>query len=769
MKIRGKIFVWIMSTTFIFFLAVVGFLGLNFHKTSIEKAKQLTDAYAEQSANHAKNILDTDMAAVRTVTDIFNDYDELPYEERMRFYQSVMRAVLKANPRFLSIWTSWELSTIREDWLKPYGRLRTLVLRTPGGGFEMKIDTPDIHGDNISGLYFKIKTSGNIEHAVNPYFYTYESQSIKDSILETSLAVHIRKDGVYKGLVGVDVALDDLQSVIQKKLPFDNSFMFLIANNGIIIAHPDNELVGQSIDNLYDNRYNSYKIREQIEEGNTFSVDDLDEDNTVYAYTSFVPIYIGKSKTPWSVAITVPIESVTKEALNNFYFSLIVGILGFSLLVIIIFIVSENITNPLHKTISVLHKLDEGDINVSNKLDIVRKDEMGDMAASLNKLIDTLNLTADFAVNIGRGKLNVEYEALSKRDVLGNALLEMRKNLILAETERQDRILEAERRTWMQEGITEIGDILRVSYDSIEDLSYAVVRTTVKYLKAAQGGMFVEEGAGKNLRYELKAAFAYDKKKKLESEFKPGEGLIGRVAQEQKFLQITEVPEGYTFITSGLGEETPGVLAVMPLLHEDRTFGVIEIAGFKVFEEYQIDFLRTIGQRIASVISNIRASIETKNLLAQFSEQSQQLAEKELEALQTKNELKRAKQENTVLNNILQGVENAIGETGYIAYFDANGHLTKINRSGREIFGLGKDISEVTFADMHSETGHNKQWVRSFWQGVKKGNISKKESSLMLNNKLARFTETYYPVINAQNEIETVICIGTDISPSPDS
>ncbi len=769
MKIRGKIFVWIMSTTFLFFLFVVGFLSLNFHKESIEKAKQLTDSQAQLYASRTKMILDNDMATLRTVAHVMNNYNRLSPDKRNELYNIVMQSVLESNPKFFSIWTSWELSALRDDWTKPYGRVRTLWLRTPKGVFENQIDTPNIHGDDPQSLYYRIKTSAEIEHTVDPYFYTYESNTISDSVLETSLAVQIRNDGVYRGLVGVDVALDNLIDLVNQKLPFENSYMFLLSNNGTVIAHPNAEYIGKHASKIYNERYHEYRIFEKIKAGKKFAVDGQDISEIEQAYTSFVPIYVGNSKTPWTVGVSVPIKSVTREAVGNFYFSFIVGIIGFTLLSIIIFIVSENITGPLHKTIRVLHKLDSGDISTSNKLDIKRKDEMGDVAASLNTLIETLNFTADFAVKIGHGKLDTQYESLGPQDVLGNALVEMRKNLIVAEADRTQTRIEAEKRTWVQNGIAEIGDILRESYDNFEDLSYAIVKTAVKYLRAAQGGMFVAEDSGSDEKLILRAAYAYDKKKKLDSEFSIGEGLIGRAAREKQFIQLSQIPPGYTFIGSGLGEEMPRILALLPLVHDDKTFGVLEIAGFNTFEPYQIEFLQNIGQRVASVISNIRANIETKELLEQFKEQSEKLALKEFESLQAGVELKRTKQLIGTLQSQILGIEKALSDNGYLAYFTIDGKLQSISRSGKEILGITDDMRDLTFTELQLNKGYNKTWLDAFWQGIGKGNISKKETSMILNNKPTWFSETYFPVMNQTGTIEIVICLGIDITKSKEN
>ena len=61
-------------------------------------------------------------------------------------------------------------------------------------------------------------------------------------------------------------------------------------------------------------------------------------------------------------------------------------------------------------------------------------DEIGEMTAAVNNVIEGLKRTKDFAEAVGSGKFDAEYKPLSSKDTLGKALLKMRDDL--AENER---------------------------------------------------------------------------------------------------------------------------------------------------------------------------------------------------------------------------------------------------------------------------------------------------------------------------------------------
>jgi GAF domain-containing protein len=88
-----------------------------------------------------------------------------------------------------------------------------------------------------------------------------------------------------------------------------------------------------------------------------------------------------------------------------------------------------------------------------------------------------------------------------------------------------------------------------------------------------------------------------------DKKFKTGEGITGQVAKNQKFLLIDNVPDDYITIVSGLGEGTPRYLAFLPIIHDNKTVGVIEFASFHKFPEPTDKIFMNIGQQLAPIVN----------------------------------------------------------------------------------------------------------------------------------------------------------------------
>jgi PAS domain S-box-containing protein len=387
---------------------------------------------------------------------------------------------------------------------------------------------------------------------------------------------------------------------------------------------------------------------------------------------------------------------------------------------------------------------------------------MGMMAESLSKLIKSLNNTADFAVKIGTGNLNAEYEPSGDTDILGNALLEMRNNLLKAEYDRKDRIIENEKISWTQNGISMFGEILQQHVDNLDLLSDSITKNLVHYIKASQGGLFIYNSANKKL--ELRSAYAYDKKKKLQSSFEIGEGLVGRCAKEQKSIFMTDIPEGYTFISSGLGEENPKVLILIPLLHENTVAGVVELASFNPIEKYKIEFVETIGQRIATTFNNLRISDETNDLIKDFHEQSYELDK--LKERADKLILANITAERTVseVKNEYKNINEALGFIATIFYYDTDGNLLEMNRKAEYIFGKTDSLIGKSQSEIFPELKDNNKWYSLFWNDLKNGKHRKKEFHYVSKNQDIWLAETYYPILDSDGKIDKIICMGIDIT-----
>ena len=323
-------------------------------------------------------------------------------------------------------------------------------------------------------------------------------------------------------------------------------------------------------------------------------------------------------------------------------------IVGFSIIALLIAVLISMYINRLIKgSVSFIQKMISnllvGELEVEEDSKQVNQEDSNDelvkIGYSLNDYMHSLKNTADYAREIGKGNFELSYAPLSEKDELGLSLMEMKASL--------EKIAdEDKKRNWATEGLAKFGEILRNNNDGLSILGDNIISNLVRYLGANQGGLFVVNDNDYNDKHlELIACYAWNKKKYINMRIDEGEGLVGQAWQENDTLFITDVPEDYVKITSGLGDANPKSFLIVPLSVNDEIFGVVEIAAFFVFEQHHIDFVNKLAESIASTLSTAKTNERTKILLEQSQQQTEEMRAQEEEMRQNMEEMQATQEE----------------------------------------------------------------------------------------------------------------------------
>ncbi len=762
MRIRAKIFLFIFITSFIVFALVIAYIAFNYRNYSIEQANRLVNISVLNAANSAKITLEKDLTVCETVSQSFIDYKKMPSNWREPIYNDILKNILAGHPEYLSVWMSWELRFIQPGYTNKFGRKRTVAVRD-AGVIRFVVDTIEIGGDNIGSTYYQSKISKK-DVLVDPYFYVYSQKDGGDSVLETSIAKPLIIDGEFAGIVGIDITLNRFQKIIDETRPFENAYALLVSNNGTIISSTEPGLEGDSLLSKFP-IFIKHDVIPNIKDGKNFAF--VFSDSTgLNNYVSIAPIQIGKTNTPWSICLVVPSEVIEKESIRYFNISILIGSFGILIFSLITLLIARRITQPLKQTTSILKDLDKGIIDTSKKVKVHSSDELAEMGKSLNNLLDTLSKTAEFAKKIGEGDFNAQYTALSQYDVLGNTLIEMQKNLRIGQEQEEIRQFERLKLTWAQEGLSQLGEVLRTSTDNFEDYLHVILGQIVNYLKADQGGIFILNTLEKEHPYlELLAAFAYNKKKSMQAKIEIGESLVGRCFQEKEIIYMTNLPEGYTFVSSGLGGHEPNCLFLMPLLFEDEPFGVIELASFREFADFEIEFLKSIGERVASSTSIMQKNVQTKQLLDQYQIRSEELSIREQNLQQTLVELQKAQEDDSIRDKETEGIVEALNKIGSIVWYNLGGTIINIKDSNINLFGIAdKEMIGKNHSEFEQEAKTDMEAYRKFWNDLKSGQTRQRTIKRQTKSGDIWLLETYTPIKDKSGMTYKIISIAVDVT-----
>ncbi len=259
-------------------------------------------------------------------------------------------------------------------------------------------------------------------------------------------------------------------------------------------------------------------------------------------------------------------------------------------------------------------------------------------ASQLDQQERSVKSLSSFVESISAGDFAVELDLEGDKN-LSATLLKMRDKL--RENAENDR-----RRNWSTSGLAQIGEILRANTSSTSELYDNILKFVVKYTKSNQGGLFLLNEDNESDKYlELVACYAFERKKYLTKKVTVGEGLVGQCFLEGERIYLLEVPQEYITITSGLGGSNPNALLIVPLKVNESIFGVLELATFSKYEEFEIELVEKLAETIASTISTVRINDSTRLLLEKTQQQAEEMRAQEEEMRQNMEELEATQEE----------------------------------------------------------------------------------------------------------------------------
>src|SRR5205085_6464611 len=110
-------------------------------------------------------------------------------------------------------------------------------------------------------------------------------------------------------------------------------------------------------------------------------------------------------------------------------------------------------------------------------------------------------------------------------------------------------------------------------------------------------------------------------------------------ALQNRRILLSDVPNDYVKISSSLGESSKLSVVVLPVLYENQTKAVIELASLQPFTPVNLNFLDQLALGLAAVFNTIEATMRTEGLLTQSQQLTVQLQSRQRELQQTNEEL----------------------------------------------------------------------------------------------------------------------------------
>lgn len=752
-RIHKKMMFYFLGASLLVYIASLGYVGIEVRNISKDMTSTDITKKTNDLSNKVRGLINSKAGIVESLALTMQDHESVDESVRRQTYTQMLREVITDNKDILSIWSVWEPEAFDSRDAECELTEDATAIGSYSPSFYRQDDEIKVEVNSnmppYTKPYYTIPRDAMSVSMIDPYLYSYKADKT-DSVLIASVIAPIQVWGEFRGVVGIDFALEYVQRAVGE-YQSDDEMVFLIADNGDFIYHANPELVGTHqtffADSVYSALPDSLYIGTDIN-GRTAIV---------------VQKRIDMVNTHWDLITTVPVKVAYAEASKAFFNVILLILAGFILLSIVISVVARNISESIVKINNKLAGLSLGIIDRDNDGNKRIESEVTDLNNSLDNLSQSLQASVDFAGEIGKGNLNAEYHLLSEDDTLGESLITMQNSLIKAKKEEDKKKLLDDQRNWVTHGLANFGEIIRQDNDNVEDFAYNLLSQLLQYVDIVQGAIYFkkEDQYSDEVKFENKAAIAYGKQIMLEEmEVTAQDGIFGRTIDEMRCIYLEDIPDSYVTFTQGKKElQKPRNLLVVPMIVNDEIYGIMELVSYNHIEQYKIEFIEKLCENIASVVSSVNTNIHNAHLLEQSNEQAEELSQHEEEMRQNLEEMQATQEEATKRHDTLNSQLMAFYNGLMVAEIDLDGVVVNMSKRMMRFYGLSGDSAEGTlFAALTTQDDTAREKYKEFWSAMIVDGKAQRKVNINAHGKDVLAVE-YYRIIYKYEEPYRVIVV----------
>ncbi len=764
-SIRNKIMLFVLTLALVIYAISIGYIVSNTSRTLKDEAYSKVKLSAEKSAFEVRCRFEEYLGITETLADVFSSFADQDSTLWQPLFLEMMQNTYKNHREITAFWDSYEYSQYRPNYTKDHGRLSRYLYYDETRTMRTAV-TPDLSMNGDPGPYAAFKQI-NTPDLWDPYIDT-TSENEENRQMMTTVAAPIRKNSRYAGLVGIDITLNWIQDFLREIKPFEGSISFLLSGKAYIASHPVDSMLNKNVSQLFGTVAISENLEEKIRKGicSSFIYQDAKTEQDYYVYIT--PISVANAHSNWAMGIYVPLSVITNSADDSLKISLLVGLIAMIITSMALLKISSLITRPIIQMTQMLNTLAHGDIESDKVFKIKSGDEMEWMSVAMNKLLNGLRHMTRLARSIGNGDLSQDITLLGENDALGKSLVAVRNSLRVAKAEEEKRELENKNRAWVNQGLAEFSELLRQNSNHLDSLCENFLFQIAHFVDAQMGALYLRDDdrhqRHQEDEYNMKVSFAWGEKRYLTAKFRMGEGLIGSCAMEKQHILLTEIPESYSAIMAGVGQARPHCILIVPLLHEGDAIAVLELASFKVFPPHVIEFLNNLSVYVAASLFTVQVGMNTKQLLAQAQEQSEELKAQDEELRQNLEELKTTQEEADRKREENESLFTALSASLFYVEYDLDGYAVDASQSYIDRLQVPREeILHTHFSEGCQIVGWNRVKYNDFWREVRSGKSKRIAMQQNINGTELQLLEFYLPLKDHAGKVYKIIKLSFEV------
>ena len=384
------------------------------------------------------------------------------------------------------------------------------------------------------------------------------------NVLMSTISKPLYEGSTFLGIIGVDLSVEYMSHMVEE-LANENERIAVITEGGNVIANnTDRVLQNDDIETI---------IRD-IEATAGTSISQMHEGH----YEVLSSINAREVATTWYLLLDMESSYLTEASVKATYQGIGIGLLTMLIALLFMWLITNRITAPISRFVSKMNSFTMDNIQEDLRAEKTSLTEVNSLSDSYQSLLEKL----------------------------------------------KDNLIERDRKEGIQIGQMKVNEIAQAN-NQLQNLSNQLITFITKKIEGQLGALYILNEKEDPKQYELLSSYAYKRRKGIPESFKMGEGLIGQAAMENETILISELPDDYIHIHSGVGYAAPKHIAIIPCEYNGKVIAVMEVASVHAITEEALEFLNLVKISVAIAINNIMNYQAVEILLEEARENAIQL------------------------------------------------------------------------------------------------------------------------------------------------
>ena len=232
---------------------------------------------------------------------------------------------------------------------------------------------PETDYDKESRIWFKVPKENRIPVVIDPY------RDESSNAMVTTVASPVYQNNEFKGVIGIDIKLEQVNTLVNKVKLSKKGFSFLLDKDGVYITNPDSKKM------LNANFYKDYPVLAKYKNTNNTAEVQLDAGDGYYFAVRTI-----ENTNGWTLVSVGYRKELFRELLININVIIAMSVISILFSLAIASIFAHRIVKPITKVDSAVNEIASGNADLTQRINVDSNDEIGSLEKGFNKFIEKL-------------------------------------------------------------------------------------------------------------------------------------------------------------------------------------------------------------------------------------------------------------------------------------------------------------------------------------------------------------------------------------------